>query len=323
MTEPRRLLISFSGGETSAFMTWWLLKHAADQWDEIAIVFANTSEENEETLAFTDRCDRELFAPLGHRVVYIEGVQQHGVRKAPIPRIVTFETAARDGSVFEDFIRKYGIPNQKFKSCTRSLKRKPIEQYAKLHLGWPLNSYDVAIGIRADEIDRMSEDRDNRRIIYPLIQMIKRTKPQINTWWEAQPFRLGLKGYQGNCKWCWKKSLRKHLTLIDEAPHIYDFPRRMEEEWGGFGPEFLKDPATRRDPLPPGYRRVFFRDNRSVEDLFEELERRKAAGTFVPAEDDAVVYDVELDAPGGCGDESCEVFTDASEDDEDEEEMAE
>lgn len=314
MTEPKRLLISFSGGETSAYMTWWLLKHRAHEWDEIAIVFANTSEENEETLRFTDRCDRELFAPLGHRVVWIEGVQQHGQRKAPLPRIVTFETAARDGSVFEDF-----IANQKFKSCTRSLKRKPIEQYAKLELGWPLNSYDVAIGIRADEMDRQSEDRDNRRIVYSLIRDNPMTKPQINAWWASQSFRLGLKGYEGNCKWCWKKSLRKHLTLISERPDIYDFPREMEAKWGGFGPEFLKDPATRRDPLPEGYRRVFFRDNRSVEDLFEEYRSRTAAGTFLPAEDDAVVYDVELDTPGGCGDESCEVFTEEDLDQDEEE----
>lgn len=301
---PKRLLISFSGGETSAYMTWWLLKNAAHLWDEIKIVFANTSQEHENTLIFVERCDRELFAPLGHRVVWIEAVQHHNERKSASARVVSFDTAARDGSVFEDMIRKYGIPNQKFKACTRALKLRPIEDCCETVFGWAKNSYQTAIGIRADEIDRVSEERHARQIIYPLIEMIKRTKPQINTWWSFQPFRLGLKGYQGNCAWCWKKSLRKHLTLIDTTPEIYDFPARMENQYGTTGPEFLKP------GLPSDYRRVFFRGNLSVRDLFEQHASKKAAGNLVLADDDAAVYDYELDTGAACGEESCEVFSD-------------
>lgn len=314
MSEERRLLISFSGGETSARMTRLILERWQHRYDRIAIVFANTTEENEETLIFVDQCDRLLFAPLGHRVVWIEGEQRHGERKAPNVRIVDFETARRNGEAFEDFIRKYGIPNSKFKGCTRSMKRKPIEQYAKLHLGWPLNTYDLAIGIRADEIDRMSEDRDQRRIVYPLVTEWPTTKPQINSWFAAQPFRLRLKGYQGNCRTCWKKSFRKLMTIADEAPEKFNFMRVMEDVYGHFGPEFLKDPATRRDPLPEGYRRTFFRENKSVDDISAMLAERKAAGTFTPAEDDAVIFDPEIDVAGGCGEESCEVWTEDSED---------
>lgn len=53
----KKLLISFSGGRTSAFMMWWLL----NEWDkrdeyEIVIVFANTGKETAETLVFVHKC---------------------------------------------------------------------------------------------------------------------------------------------------------------------------------------------------------------------------------------------------------------------------
>jgi hypothetical protein len=299
------LLISFSGGETSAFMTHWLLTNARDRYDEISVVFSNTGQENEETLEFVRNCDSQF----GFETVWIEAVQHHGERKSPSFRLVNFETADRTGAVFEDEIKKYGIPNTKFKDCTKNLKRRPIEAYAR-SLGWA--SYETAIGIRADEIDRMSVEADKRGIIYPLVGMgIK--KPHVNQWFSRQPFRLHLKGYQGNCKWCWKKSLRKHLTIIRDNPEAYDFPRRMEAVYGRHGPEFRHDPSTRRAPIGQDYKRTFFRENRSVDDMFALYEEKK--DSFRPADDDSLtlpdfdLFDPLLDIGGGCG-ESCEVWAD-------------
>jgi len=283
-------------------MTQWILRNWQRRYDDIVVVFANTGQENEATLKFVRECDDHF----GFGTVWIEAVQHHGERKAPGFKTVTFETASRDGAPFEDGIRKYGIPNQKFKDCTRNLKQKPIEAYAR-SIGWELGSYDLAIGIRADEKDRMSAAANQRRIVYPLIKPHSMTKPQINTWWASQPFRLTLKGYQGNCKWCWKKSFRKHFTIISENPEHYDFPRRMEKLYGLIGPEFNKDPSLLENPLPPGYRRTFFRGNMSVDDLFAEYEHKK--DMFVPAHDEAAVFDPDYDVAGACG-ESCEVFSD-------------
>lgn len=299
---PDKLLISFSGGETSAYMTYWLLSNMRTRYSEILVIFANTGQENERTLEFIKKCD-DHFA---FNTIWIEAVQYHGERKAAGHKIVTFETASRDGAPFEDSIRKYGIPNQKFKDCTRNLKQKPIESYVR-SIGWSRKSYDLAIGIRSDEIDRMSSAASQRNIIYPLISLHPMTKPMINSWWAARPFRLGLKGYQGNCKWCWKKSLRKHFTIIAENPDYYDFPRRMEALYGKVGPEFLKNSDDLKTPLDVEYRRVFFRGNMSVEDLFNDYNRKK--DTFKPAHDDSVVFDPHLDLGAGC-EQSCEVFSD-------------
>jgi 3'-phosphoadenosine 5'-phosphosulfate sulfotransferase (PAPS reductase)/FAD synthetase len=51
----RRLLVSFSGGETSALMTKLCHERLSDQYDEILTVFSNTGQEDEATLEFVDR----------------------------------------------------------------------------------------------------------------------------------------------------------------------------------------------------------------------------------------------------------------------------
>lgn len=297
----RRLLISFSGGETSALMSKLIIERMAGNYDEIRTVFANTGQENEETLQFVDQCDKAF----GLGVVWIEAVTPEERGVGARCREVTFETASRDGQPFEDMIRKHGIPGPAMPLCSKELKTRPITRWAREN-GWLPGTYDLAIGIRTDEIDRMSPEARRRRIIYPLVSRFPHTKPKVNEFWARQPFRLDLKGYQGNCKWCWKKSLRKHLTIISESPDAYAFPERMEQLYPHNGVNKTGEP------------RRFFRGNRTVSDL------RKMAATerFSAASDDAREYQIDLidwlsleplseeeremefDA---CGSESCEI----------------
>lgn len=284
MSGERRLLISFSGGETSALMTKLILENMRDEYDDIRVVFANTGQENEETLEFVEACDKAF----GFGVVWIEARPARG--KGEPVRNVNFNSASRDGFPFEEAIKIYGLPGPGWLHCSRELKTRPIARWAA-DIGWKL--FDVAIGIRSDEADRIVYRAREKGIIYPLISRFPHTKPKVNEFWARQPFRLNLKGYQGNCKWCWKKSLRKHLTIINETPEAYDFPERMEREHstaGGNQPH------------------KFFRGNRTVADL------RAIASTtkFAPATDDAREYQTDLldwiDADfDACGSgESCE-----------------
>lgn len=281
------LVISFSGGETSAYMAQQLIENKHHDYNKIFCVFANTGEENEETLKFVDQCDKKF----GLNVVWIECVVHHDKRKACTHRVVNYESASRSGEPFEEVIKKYGIPNQAYPHCTRELKLNPIKSWLKES---GIQNYDMAVGIRADEIDRMQADAKEKSLIYPLVKL-GATKPDINLFWGKQPFRLNLKGYQGNCKWCWKKSLRKHLTLMNESPEVYDFPERMEDEHGLSGHNV------------DGTKRVFFRNGVSTKEL-----REMAKQPFTPAEDDARIYPepdlfgYDLDMAGGCS-ESCEV----------------
>lgn len=296
----KRLFISFSGGETSALMTLLLTNKYRHFYDEVTIVFANTGQENEETLEFVNKCQ----ITYQWDVKWVECVVHPG-RKGCTHEIVNYITAARNGEPFEKFIKKYGIPNAKFPACTRELKMNPMKSYIQNELGWKKGTYDTAIGIRADEPQRRSNYAKENKLVYPLLDWEPMTKADVNTFWKSQPFRLNLAGYQGNCKWCWKKSFRKLMTIMDDDQSIFDFPDRMEKLYGNIGPEFKKSHVE-------GYRRTFFRNNLSTMDLrkvyYENID------SLVRAENDAVVYNdkiIQLDAEIGDGcTESCEVTWD-------------
>ncbi len=277
-----RLLLSMSGGRTSAYMTRKVLTAFSHLWREIITVFANTGQEREETLEFIRNCDVQF----GFNTVWVEAVvtQEKGVGTQH--RIVTFETASRSGEPFEDVIRKYGIPNVKHPHCTRELKQRAIESYAA-SLGWG-GDYVTAIGIRPDELRRVNQKAAERKIAYPLVDWFYADKQDVNDWWEDQPFNLKLKEHQGNCKWCWKKSFVKHAMLLNDDPSIYDFPERMENNYGYVGPDQEPDEA---------FPRTFFRGNRSVATLKAYCE--EIGESRRPQE--------RADENSGCG-ESCELY---------------
>lgn len=245
-----KLFVSFSGGKSSAYMA----KRLVDEWGsyfEFVFLFANTGQEREETLFFIKQCQEYW----GLNIIWVEAVVHHGVKKSPTHKVVTFETASRTGEPFEEIIKKYGIPNVTWPQCTRDLKLRPMNSYIK-SIGWKKGEFKTAIGIRADEPTRLRKDAEEVGIIYPLAHLFPVDKIDINDWWDDMPFNLQLKDYEGNCAWCWKKSQAKHFRLIDEVPHIYDFPARMEREYGLAG--------TNPQNIP----RVFFRGNRSTSELF-------------------------------------------------------
>lgn len=277
----KRLLASFSGGRTSAFMTKWLLDTKRDEY-EIVVVFANTGQEDDRTLDFVRRCDEEF----NFGTVWIESVAQEP-GKASGHKVVSFEKADREGRPFEAMIERYGIPNKSFPHCTRELKLNPIKSYLR-SIGWAAGSYEQAVGIRTDELRRVSASAEARGIVYPLVDMLPTDKQDVNEWWESQAFNLEIQEHEGNCTWCWKKSFAKHFRLISEAPHIYDFPRRMEFKHGRTGAG-----------SGLGESRVFFRLATSTEQLFKHAQ----VGAVVQTD----VRQLDLDLNGGCT-ESCELY---------------
>lgn len=288
----KRLLVSFSGGETSAYMLWCLLndKEVTSCWHEIVIVFANTGEEHPSTLKFVDYVDRNI---ANCRVVWVESVVRHNQRKSCGHRIVDYSTAIRGPDLFIDMALKYGVPNKSYPHCTRSLKLDPITSYVRDELKWPSGGYSTAIGIRKDEADRISSKASENGIIYPLVNMFPATKKDVNAFWKKQPCRLEITGYQGNCVWCWKKTLRKHYTLITEDPSRYDTPKMLERDYALHGHNVYGTP------------RKIFRENKTVKDLITGAQE-----PFEPFHDENRVYDDPLlDVGGGCG-ESCEVWSD-------------
>lgn len=295
----KKLLVSFSGGETSAYMAQWFWKNKHDEFDMV-FVFANTGQENEETLQFIDKCSNHF----GFPVIWIEAKVYHNERKSNGFKVVDFKTADRTGKVFEQIIKKHGIPNLNAPHCTRELKQIPIKAYAK-SIGW--DDYFTAIGIREDEADRISPKAKENKLLYPLISQSFRpmTKSKINFWWNQQPFRLDLKGYQGNCKWCWKKNIHKLYKIASENPEHFNFPVKMEQKYGEYIPESrLKLINGRGDKIELPI--TFFREKRSAKDIL------LGAKTFSKAiKDDSQNYAIQFnlfertDLVGG---ESCEIY---------------
>lgn len=290
-----KLLVSFSGGETSAYMLWWILKNWSNKYD-VKVVFANTGQENEETLLFIEKCSDYFKVD----VVWVEAVVNPENKKGTTHKIVNFETASRNGEPFEAVIAKYGISNPATPHCNREMKLNSLKSYLK-SIGW--KKYYTAIGIRVDEFDRMNAKRKERRLLYPLITDKPMSKGKINQWWNSQPFRLELKGYQGNCKTCWKKSDAKLYTLINENRSQFDFFEEMENKYGSFVPESRIKLMTERGETIPT-KTNFFRKNRSVEDLVKEAQNFKRMIT-----DDSQTLDNQIDLFDLLEEESCDIYS--------------
>jgi len=222
------LLITFSGGRTSALMARLLLELPKYKNSQKLVVFANTGRENEATLKFVNECDKRW----NLNVVWLEADVIEGKGNGTIPKIVSYETASRNGQPFEDVITKYGLPSKLYRHCTRELKEVPIHKYAKEILG---SDYLTAIGIRADEKHRLG---NKPNYIYPLAEL-GFTEEIIRKWWDAQDFDLELKDYQGNCDLCFLKSKRKKLTILNENQKVADWWQTMEQVFGSeYQPKF-------------------------------------------------------------------------------------
>jgi len=296
------LLVSFSGGETSAFMAQWLNNHYEDYgYENIVFVFANTGLENEETLEFIERCDKHF--QLGVQWIEAEPIllRNYGT----IFKRTDFDYASREGEPFEMIIAKYGIPNRATPHCSRELKTVPIKKFGQQWFNG--EKYHTAIGIRKDEWDRMNDKADELGIIYPLIYkgMLPANKAMVNLFWKSMPFRLELKGYQGNCATCWKKSDNKLYQIAKENVKAFDFMMKMEKKFGNYIPQ------TRLEKLQKDSKEIpknitFFRGNKSAIDIIENSKNWN--GTI---KNDADLYDYQLDMFES---ESCEIFTECVED---------
>lgn len=226
-------------------------------------------------------------------------------------KVVNFETACRDGRIFEQQIAKEGIPNTANPSCTSRLKVRTTLNYVRNVLKLKHKDCLVAVGIRSDEVDRMKISSEIGTPFYAFISLIQITKPRVNFFWKNEPRRLELEGWEGNCQSCFKKALRKLLTIAKKFKERFTFELRAEKNYGYYIPDArlkkLKDKGEE-----PKYPITYFRKNMSAKQILELSKQ-----DFEEANDDSIIYDetkiegFELDkvdsVDGDCS-ESCEAF---------------
>ena len=292
--DDKPIVVSFSGGETSGDMLLRVWRKYNGK-RRIIVLFANTGEEHEATLEYVNNFWSFYSIPVIWLEAIVDPVYGQGIRH----RITNFRRAARSGDLdtpFELLIQKLGIPNKDNHHCTRDLKTRPIEHYLKT-IGLSTEDVHMLVGIRRDEPTRLSSSK----LFYePAVNGV--TKKDVNERWRKRPFRLNLKGYQGNCRACHKKTLRKLLTIAVESPQDFDFNERMEQEHGNYvNPQRRKKKEAKGELIRLPIR--FYREGKSVEDIKE-----MAKGFTDFYHDENQEYNEELDAPDGDCTDSCEPF---------------
>lgn len=274
----KELAISFSGGRTSAKLARKLQQ--SPMADNQYFVFMNTGAEDERTLDFVNKCDKEW----GLNLVWLEAVIHPDKGVATKHKIVTYDTASRECEPFYAMVEKYGVPNKSYPHCNRELKLQVFNSW----LSETCPDAHRAIGIRIDEIDRMAANMEEMKIIYPLISKWPSNKSDVLGWWAKQGFDLNLPEHYGNCVTCWKKSDRKLLTIANDNPRLFDHFDKMEI--------IAKDTNSNA----ANNKGNFFRENRSTKSIIKE-----SLDLFNKFYDK--YYLTINDDPNGCS-ESCDLF---------------
>jgi 3'-phosphoadenosine 5'-phosphosulfate sulfotransferase (PAPS reductase)/FAD synthetase len=214
--------ISFSGGRTSAYMLWCVLKSNGGKLpDEAIVCFANTGKEDEATLQFVRDCSVNWNVP----ITWIE--YQTAEETADRWRMVDFNTASRNGEPFAALIADRNfLPNPVARFCTVEMKVLSAARHLWA-LGW--TEWDNYVGLRADEPYRTAKLKANpsggtRGIArFAPLATAGVAVAEVGAFWAANDFDLRLpnsngKTMHGNCDLCFLKSGDQVLSLIREEP---------------------------------------------------------------------------------------------------------
>lgn len=205
------VLISFSGGRTSAFMLYKILEaYKFSLPDSCKVVFANTGREMPETLDFVQRCGEEWGVPITWLEYKIIRDHEKNKNRRSFD-IVNHNSASRNGEPFEALIKaKQTLPNNFQRFCTIEMKISTINKFLK-STGW--TSWVNTIGIRADERHRMRENPEkNLTNWFPLAEY-NIGKKDIMAFWKQHSFDLKVTPGFGNCDGCFLKSEKNLATL--------------------------------------------------------------------------------------------------------------
>lgn len=220
-------IISLSGGRTSGYLLWKVMESFGGTLPkDVKVVFANTGLEHPETYKFIEAIESRWEVP----IAWVEYTYQK-----PLIKVVTPQTASKDGQPFADIIRKKQfLPNPVMRFCTSELKVNALRRYA-----WRImrfKEWTTAVGLRADEPHRVHklQDRHRETVVAPLHKMGV-TLEQVNNFWQAQSFDLGLpytNNIYNNCVGCFLKS-RSTLNEVAKAnPQYFDWWDQQEQLMG-------------------------------------------------------------------------------------------
>ncbi len=128
------------------------------------------------------------------------------------------------------------VPCPPQRLCTGELKVKCMGRFVADIWGInKRNGFNVALALRADEPERVDKalERDIEGGIphFPMFDAgIKGA--DVLAFWKAQPFQLGMKSYEGNCRLCFMKKRKAIDHLIRQRPEAADWWIAWENRTG-------------------------------------------------------------------------------------------
>mgnify|MGYP003123743236 FL=1 len=228
-------LISFSGGRTSGYMLYQILKaHDGKLPDDVFVVFANTGKEMPETLDFI----QEVGDKWGIDIRWLE-LDIHDERPIFRSKEVNYETASRNGEPFEALIdRKMMLPNTVMRICTVEMKIKVLARFMRSN---GFKEWDNVVGLRYDEPHRVArmkanndKDLESWFSLAPLYDA-KVVVEDVSEFWNKSNFDLQLTNFNGktpagNCDLCYLKGVGTLTRVIKEKPELADWWIAQEEK---------------------------------------------------------------------------------------------
>lgn len=266
LPKNENVLISFSGGRTSAYMIYKIVERNNGLPESCKVVFANTGREFPETLDFVQAVAEDL----GIEITWLEYCRKPRVIKGVIAtdkmavsfKEVTRETASLDGQPFLDSINQSAggsfLPNMFARYCTQEMKFKTIKRYLTQSLGW--KDWVAAIGVRNDEGRRAKPSRDNRQVAWFPLNDDRVKQPAILEFWDSMPFNLELTRrspdgkyvLEGNCDCCFMKSEESLALMYKYHPERFKWWEDLEAKTGSYfyDKRTYKDLREKIDELP-------------------------------------------------------------------------
>lgn len=237
------IIVSVSGGKSSAYMSWLLENLPEYKHIKKHYIFANTGREMPATISFLYYFFRKF---LDVDITLLEANVRYDERASTSYTIKSFSDLSMDGEPYIEVVKKYGLPSIKFPHCSRELKQNPIKNYIRQELKLRNGEYVQAIGMRYDEPRRVQTISE---FIYPLYKY-EVTKSVVNAFFQSPMLRnytLDIEEFEGNCDFCFKKSVNKLRQMYEKYPHRFLFWDNLQEDFYKPGAEIFRGKKISRE----------------------------------------------------------------------------
>jgi hypothetical protein len=286
MKTSNNIICATSAGLTSVMMAIKMKEWYPDC--NVINVFLNTGKEDIRSIEFMNECDKHYNLNL----VWLESIIYSEKNIGSSYKVTSYSNLDKSGKIFEKGIRKYGIPSRVNKWCNRELKLNPLKKYADVIFGE--NNWSLALGIRTDEIDRISDKYKENNTFYPPFENGIDSRLR-NKFWSKQPIKINLKAYEGNCEFCFEKSKRKRMTISIENPDKLIWWNEMEKKYS----LVTIEGKDQYNEMVKNGGAFFGRMNESIEKIIEDAKKpfRKSTDEYIYEND---LFDFESDCGNSC-----------------------